>query len=231
MANGGFKREEVVLFTRGGFCKPKSGQNNFSIRHHNTSAEHLTQTVEKSLKSLRTDYIDIFLLDGLDPISDIEQTAAAIEGLKSAGKIRHVGVSGFTVFQHQLLANMLRVPIVTNHVNLNVLNTLALDNGQLDYSRQKYMRAIAIEPLAGGNIENGNDLQAKRVRAVLGELTEKYQANIESLAVAWINKLRVIPLIGSLEENRIRNIAHSFSFELEHEDWYRIYEAGKVWPD
>jgi predicted oxidoreductase len=231
MAKSAIKREDIVLFTKGGYCLPKEGKNSFSIKHHNTSAAHLTATVEQSLKNLRTDYIDIFLLDGLDPISDIEETAAALERLKTSGKIRHIGVSGFTVFQHQLLANMLRIPIVTNHVNLNVLNTLALDNGQLDYSRQKFMRAIAMEPLAGGQIENGTDLQAKRVRATLEELSKKYEANIETLAVAWINKLGVIPLIGSLEETRIRNIAQSFSIDLEHEDWYRIYEAGKVWPD
>jgi predicted oxidoreductase len=93
------------------------------------------------------------------------------------------------------------------------------------------MRALVSEPLAGGHIEKGIDLQARRVRGALESLTEKYQANIESLAVAWINKLGAIPLIGTLEENRIRNIANSFHIQLEHEDWYKLYQAGQVWPD
>jgi predicted oxidoreductase len=225
------KREDIVLFSKAGLCVPHKGKNNFSIRHRNTSEKHIIQTIEESLRNLRTDYIDIFLLDGLDPISDLEETALALNKLKSSGKIKHVGIVNFTVTQHKLLANALGLPIVTNHLNLNVLNTLALDNGQLDYSKQRYMRAIAYEPLAGGHIETGTDLQAKRVRATLNELAEKYHANVESLAVAWINKLGVIPLIGSLHESRIRNIAASFNINLEHEDWYRIYEAGKVWPD
>jgi predicted oxidoreductase len=231
MGKRSFKREDIVLFTKCGFCVPVEGKNSYQLRHRNTSAAHINATLEQSLRNLKTDYVDVFLLDGLDPVSNLEETAFALEKLKSAGKIKNVGVANFNVFQHQLLAGFLQIPIVTNHVNLNLLNTVALDNGQLDYSKQRYMRAVASEPLAGGRIENGKDLQAKKVRGVLEGLSEKYGANIESLAVAWINKLGVIPLIGTLEENRIRNIADSFRIDLEHEDWYLLYEAGKVWPD
>jgi len=231
MGKRSFKREDIVLFTKCGFCVPAEGKNTYPLRHRNTSAAHINATLEQSLKNLKTDYIDVFLLDGLDPISNLEETAFALEKLKSSGKIKNVGVANFNVFQHQLLASFLQIPTVTNHVNLNLLNTVALDNGQLDYSKQRYMRAVASEPLAGGRIENGLDLQAKKVRLVLEGLSEKYNANVESLAVAWINKLGVIPLIGTLEENRIRNIADSFRINLEHEDWYLLYEAGKVWPD
>jgi predicted oxidoreductase len=231
MGKRSFKREDIVLFTKSGFCVPTEGKNTYPIRHRNTSAGHITATLEQSLKNLKTDYIDVFLLDGLDPISNLEETAFALEKLKSSGKIKNVGVANFNVFQHRLLTSFLQIPTVTNHVNLNLLNTVALDNGQLDYSKQRYMRAVASEPLAGGRIEHGQDLQAKKVRGVLESLSEKYAANIESLAVAWINKLGVIPLIGTLEETRIRNIANSFRINLEHEDWYLLYEAGKVWPD
>jgi predicted oxidoreductase len=231
MAKRSFNREDIVLFTKCGLCIPTEGKNTFPIRHRNTSAAHIIASLDQSLINLKTDYIDVFLLEGLDPISNLEETALALEKLKSAGKIRNVGVANFTVFQHQLLTSFLRIPLVTNHGTLNLLNTLALDNGQLDYSKQRYMRTLASEPLAGGRIENPIDLQAKRVHAALESLTEKYNANVESLAVAWINRLGAIPLIGTLEENRIRNIADSFRIQLEHEDWYKLYEAGKVWPD
>jgi predicted oxidoreductase len=231
MAKLGVPRSEVVIFTKCGLCVPDAAKNNYSIRHRNTSAAHIVATLEQSLRHLNTDYVDVFLLDGLDPISNLDEVGLALEKLKSAGKIKNVGVANFNVFEHQLLSSVLRIPLVTNHVTLNLLNTVALDNGQLDYSKQRYMRALASEPLAGGRIENGNDLQAKRVREALESLTEKYDANLESLAVAWINRLGAIPLIGTLEENRIRNIADSFRIHLEHEDWYKLYEAGKVWPD
>lgn len=223
----GIRREELVLFTKCGLCVPAVGKNAYAQPYRNTSAEHITASLEQSLRLLKTDYVDIFLLDGLDHISPLEETALALEKLKAAGKIKNVGMANFTVFQHQLLTSLLRIPLVTNHVHLNLLNTLALDNGQLDYSKQKYMRALASEPLAGGRIEHGTDPQAMRLRQALESLAPKYNANVESLAVAWINRLGAIPLIGTLEPNRIRNIAASFGLQLEHEDWYLLYQAAQ----
>jgi predicted oxidoreductase len=229
--NNNIKREDIVLFTKCGQCVPVAGKNNYTVRQVNTSAAHIQASLEQSLRNLQTEYVDIFLLEGLDAISNLDETAFILEKLKTSGKVKHIGVANFTVFQHQLLANILRIPVVTHHLHLNVLNTTALDNGQLDYIKQKYMRALVSEPLAGGRIENGKDLQAKKVQAALASLSEKYQANAESLAVAWINRLGAIPLIGAIDENRIRNIADSFRINLEHEDWYLLYEAGKIWQD
>jgi predicted oxidoreductase len=226
LAAKGIRREDVVLFTKCGQCQPHANRPGYRVPHTNTSAAHIQASAEASLRNLRTDYIDIFLLDGLDPLSSIEETALALEKLKSSGKVKNIGVANFTVFQHQLLASIMRTPIVTNHIHLNVLNTAALDNGQLDYIKQRYMRPLAAEPLAGGRIENGTDPLAVKVRETLAGLAGKYNANVESLAVAWINKLGAIPLIGTLDENRIRNIAESFSIELDHQDWYAIYNAA-----
>src|SRR5690606_27751686 len=119
----------------------------------------------------KTDYIDIFLLDHLDPISDLEATAQTLENLKRSGKIRNIGIANFSVFQHQLLATYLSTHIVTNHIELNLLNVQALDNGQIDYIKQRYMRPMASTPLAEGRILTGQDEHATRVRAKLEEIS------------------------------------------------------------
>jgi len=185
------------------------------------------KSIDNSLKNLGTDYIDIFLHDHLDPLSNLEETAQVLERLRASGKIRNIGVANFSVFQHQLLASFLRVPIVTHHIELNLLNTTALDNGQLDYIKQKYMRPLAAAPLAGGRIENGTDKLAVRVHYKLEEIGKKYNGNIESLAVAWLIKLGALPLIGTISEQRIRNIVGAFSINLEQQDWYELYNATK----
>ena len=179
------------------------------------------------MRKLGTDYVDIFLLDHLDPLSDLEETALTLERLRGSGKIRNIGVANFSVFQHQLLASYLRVPIVTNHIELNVLNTTALDNGQLDYIKQRYMRPLAAAPLAGGRIENGTDPLAVRVHYKLEELSKKYNAHIESIAVAWLIKLGALPLIGTSSEQRIKNIIDAFNVDLDRQDWYDLYHASK----
>src|SRR4030095_986590 len=172
-------REDLVLFTKCGVNLPHVNRPDVRVKYFDTSASHISKSVDNSLQNLKTDYIDIFLLDQLDPLSNLEETALTLERLRTSGKIRNIGVANFSVFQHQLLASYLRVPIVTNHIELNILNTTALDNGQIDYIKQRYMRPLAAAPLAGGRIENGTDALAVRVHYKLGEIGEKYGANVE----------------------------------------------------
>jgi predicted oxidoreductase len=230
LKEGLFKREEVVLFSKCGLRVPDAQNPDIRVKHYDTSAAHITKSVESSLKKLRTDYLDIFLLDKLDPISNLEETALTLEKLKDSGKIKSIGVANFSVFQHQLLASYLTKPIVTNHIELNLLSTQALDNGQLDYIKQRYMRPLAYAPLAEGRIAAGTDPQAVKVREKLEELSVKYSANIESLAVAWLVKLGALPLIGTTNEQRIRNAANAFTIELDHQDWYDLYNVSVAHP-
>lgn len=231
LKDGLFKREEVVLFSKCGLRVPDAQNPDIRVKHYDTSAAHITKSVESSLKKLRTDYLDIFLLDKLDPISNLEETALTLEKLKDSGKIKSIGVANFSVFQHQLLASYLTKPIVTNHIELNLLRTQALDNGQLDYIKQRYMRPLAYAPLAEGRIAAGTDPQALKVREKLEELSVKYNANIESLAVAWLVKLGALPLIGTTNEERIKNAANAFTIELDHQDWYDLYNVSVAHPN
>ena len=227
IANKSIKREDIILFTKCGLRVPHPSQPSLRIEHVDTSKEHILRSVDNSLKKLRTDYIDIFLLNGFDPIANLEETAIVLRQLKEKGKIKNIGIANFSVFQHQLLASYLQLPIVTNHIELNLLNTTALDNGQIDYIKQRYMRPLASSPLAAGHIADSEDFLATKIRKKLSEISARYNADIESVAVAWIFKLGALPLIGTTDEGRIRNIVKASSIELEREDWWELYEASK----
>jgi predicted oxidoreductase len=222
-----FKREDIVLFTKCGLRIPDASEPDVRTKHYDTSRQHILKSVDNSLRRLKTDYIDIFLLNHLDHISNLEETAYTLQQLKEAGKIKNIGVANFSVFQHQLLAAYLNVPIVTNHIELNLLNTSAIDNGQIDYIKQRYMRPLASAPLAAGRIAYGKDDLAIKVRRKLQELTQKYNADIESIAVAWLIKLGALPLIGTTSEQRIKNIVNAFDIKLDNQDWYELYNTSR----
>lgn len=227
MRKRSFKRTDVVLFSKSGLRVPHSSQPDVRIRHYDTSGRHIRESCENSLRKLNTDYLDIFLLNHLDPVANLEETALALEHLRDSGKVKNIGIVNFSVFQHQLLASYLRIPIVTNHIELNLLNTTALDNGQLDYIKQRYMRPLATAPLAEGRIATGADMLTVHVRQKLQEVAARYNSDIESIAVAWLVKLGALPLIGTTNPQRIRNIAKAFDIELEHQDWYELYSASR----
>ncbi|HMO31919.1 MAG TPA: aldo/keto reductase [Lacibacter sp.] len=221
------KREEVVLFTKAGVCLPHISQPEIRVKHLNSSAEHLTKSLEQSLRNLQTDYVDIFLLNELDAVANLEETAVALQKIKESGKARNIGVVNFSVFQHQLLSSYLRIPIVTNHIELNLLNTTAFDNGQIDYIKQRYMRPLATTPLAEGKIAESSEKVPLRIRAKLEEIAQKYSVSFESVAIAWLVKLGALPLIGTMNEQRIRNIVAAFDVELERQDWYELYHISR----
>jgi len=225
--NKSVKRDELVLFTKCGINLPHPSRPDIRVKHYDTSRKHILKSLENSLRNLRTDYIDIFLLNQLDPLSNLEETALTLHKLRETGKVKNIGVVNFSVFQHQLLSSYLRIPIVTNHIELNLLNTTAFDNGQIDYLKQKYMRPLATAPLAEGRIANSIEKRPLLIRRKLEELSPKYSASIESIAVAWIVKLGALPLIGTTDEQRIRNIVSAFDIDLDRQDWYELYEASR----
>src|SRR5688572_11600385 len=99
MKKKSFRREDIVLFTKCGVNIPHKNRPAVRLLHYDTSAAHILKSIDNSLKNLGTDYIDIFLLDHLDPLSNLEETAQVLERLRSSGKIRNIGVANFSVFQ------------------------------------------------------------------------------------------------------------------------------------
>ena len=64
------------------------------------------------------------------------------------------------------------------------------------------------------------------MRAKLEELSIKYNAGIEALAAAWVIKLGALPLVGTMNTERIKQLVNAFDINLEHQDWYSLYEAA-----
>jgi predicted oxidoreductase len=215
-----FKREDIVISTKSGIRK--TGKGNVFYDH---GAEHIKKSLDTSLKNLKTDYIDIFLLEHNDPLFNVEETAAILSELVLSGKIRFIGVSNFNVSQHRLLASHLSHPIITNHIELSILQASAINDGRLDFIKEQYSKPLAWAPLAGGRILTGKDKKAVNVRKALQEVSKKYSANIEQIAVAWLYKLGALPIIGSPDKKRIKNAASAYSINLSREDWYKIYNT------
>ncbi|MEJ7587697.1 MAG: aldo/keto reductase [Ferruginibacter sp.] len=218
-----FKRDEVVLFSKSGIRRSAKG-----YTYYDTSPDHIVKSVNNSLQHLRTDYLDVFLLHHIDHLSDLESTAQSLMQLVKQGKIKSVGVSNFSVFQHQQLASYLTVPIVTNHVELNLLNISAIEDGRIDFIKQRYSKPLAWAPLADGKISNGLDPKSELVRSKLSEIGQKHNANVELTAVAWLLQLGTLPIIGSLNEERIRNAATATDIKLSPEDWYELYQIAQL---
>ncbi|MBI3238899.1 MAG: aldo/keto reductase, partial [Flavobacteriia bacterium] len=141
LADGTLKRDELVLSTKVGTKQLPEGFG--SGTYYDLSAKNLTQSLEDSLKRLQTEVIDLYILENHDHLSNFEQTASTLLKLQRAGKIKHIGVSNFNVSQQRLLSSYLSQPIITNHIELNLLETDALQDGRLDFIKEQHSRPVA----------------------------------------------------------------------------------------
>lgn len=217
----GLKRQDVVLFAKFGLQK-KDG-----VEYFNNSRSFLLESLDKFLAAQNLDYIDIFLLEGLDFISDLEEIATTLEYIVHTGKAKHIGIANLNNSQHKLLSKFLSIPIVTSHIEMNLLKPDAIFDGRLDFIKETYSKPLVWAPLAGGEILSGGSEKAIKIRKILNEIAQKQNVNIEQLAVAWLIQLGALPIIGSLSLERIQNAAQATEVKLSHEDWYKVFSVVK----
>lgn len=218
-------RNELVLFTKIG---NKQYTATGELVYEPFTEKSIINQVETTLLKLNTDYLDVVLIENYDPLMNVDAVASVLTSLQLRGKIKHVGVSNFNVQQHKLIASRLSHEVVTNHFELNLLNTRALEDGRIDFIKEQYSKPMAFAPLADGAILFGHDFRAVTIRETLQDFTEKYNSNIEQIAVAWIHKLGALPIIGSLSKARINNAATASSIQLSYHDWHVIYDVTKT---
>jgi len=219
------ERNELVLFTKIG---NKQYTATGELVYEPFTEKSITNQIETTLLKLNTDYLDVVLIENYDPLMNVDAVASVLTSLQLRGKIKHVGVSNFNVQQHKLIASRLSHEVVTNHFELNLLNTRALEDGRIDFIKEQYSKPMAFAPLADGAILFGHDFRAVTIRETLQDFTEKYNSNIEQIAVAWIHKLGALPIIGSLSKARINNAATASSIQLSYHDWHVIYDVTKT---
>ena len=102
LQEGNFKRDDLHIITKCGIQNPGQTRNNY-VKHYNYAKDYIIWSAEQSLKNLKTDYLDTFLLHRPSPLMNPSEIAEAINQLKESGKIKNFGVSNFTPSQVDLL--------------------------------------------------------------------------------------------------------------------------------
>jgi aryl-alcohol dehydrogenase-like predicted oxidoreductase len=142
----GLRRENLVIATKGGLRKEGSGV------ARDSSAKAITDGVESSLRSLDTDYIDLYQVHWPDTKTPFEETADALAKLIAAGKIRHVGVSNFSVAQMDAFSESLPVETLQPPYHLLHRN---IEAEILPYTSAHNIGVLVYGPLAHGMLGGG----------------------------------------------------------------------------
>ncbi len=225
-------RESMELVSKCGICLISEKRHENRIQHYNTTPQYIRMSVERSLKKLHTDYLDLILIHRPDPLMDAEEMADIFSTLIAEGKVKHVGVSNFTPSQFDMFQSKLDAPLVTNQVECSLLHLNPIYDGTFDQAQQLNFSPMIWSPFAGGRLFKDQSDRAQQVRKVCKELGSKYEVSMDQIALAWLFQLPCKPqaVVGTGKIERLESAANALNCHVERQDWYYMLEAANGYP-
>ncbi|MGJ8715419.1 MAG: aldo/keto reductase [Maribacter stanieri] len=220
----GIKRENIQLISKCGIQFDVKERSN-RVKHYDYDKDYIISSVERSLKMLQTDYLDLLLLHRPSPLMNPSEIAEAVDKLSEDGKIRQFGVSNFTPSQIQLIEK--EVQVEANQVEFSLSSNAVMNDGTLDDCITYDRLAMSWSPL--GSYFREESKANDRIKKVLVELTKKYDATEDQLLLAWVLKhpSSVHPVVGTATPKRLNMAMEAVAINLELQDWFLMLEANE----
>jgi predicted oxidoreductase len=232
------EREQIMIQSKVGIRKG----------YFDFSSEHILESVDGSLKALKTDYLDLLLLHRPDALVEPEDVAKAFDIHKSSGKVRNFGVSNHTPGQIELLKSAVKQPLIVNQVQLSITHapliaqgvaanragldqSITRDVGLLDYSRLNNMTLQAWSPFQKAFFDGvflGDRENFPELNDVIDELAKTHGVTPTGIAVAWITRhpANIQVVLGTTKPSRVGESAAGSAVPLTRQEWYRLFTAA-----
>jgi len=239
------RRDRAVIATKFGMMAPPEGVKP-------GSAEWATSSCEKSLERLGTDFIDLFILHQPDPTTAIGETLFALGKLVSAGKVREIGCSNFSVAQIEEASEAARAAgmhgfasvqnecslVHTDDLDTVIPACVAHDMAYVPFFplasgvlTGKYRRAA--EPPEGTRLARATPERRSRYandrNFDLAERLERFAADhghsLHELALSWLASLPAVAAVipGATSPEQVRaNTAATMAWELGQEELAQV---------
>lgn len=240
-------RDRCLVVTKCGIVLPAPG-----VQHrYDFSPGHIVRSCEASLRRLGVETIDLYLLHRPDLLMDPAAVAEAFDQLRTQGKVREFGVSNFAPSTVTALQRALSFPLAANQVEAHLGRLDCLYDGTLDQCLAERMTPMAWSPLGGGALGDdaapaaGNSASADaskptdpraallaNLRAEVDAVAAEHGVSRSVVALAWLLKhpAGIVPIVGSINPNRIREATKADEIELSREQWYRLLIAARGTP-
>jgi pyridoxine 4-dehydrogenase len=183
---------DVLIATKGGY-RPGEGR-----------PEVLRGQVEQSLRSLRTEAIDLYYLHRIDPQTPLEESLGALREHVDRGEIRHVGISDVTVEEIQRAREIVPIAAVQNHYNI-------ADRGYddvVDHCAAEGIVFVPYYPLKG---DGG---------PAVGEIADRHGVSANTVKLAWLlqRSPTTVPIPGTRSIEHLRENLGALELELSDEE-------------
>lgn len=243
------QRDEVVIATKV-HGKMHEGPNGSGL-----SRKAILSEIDKSLKRLGTDYVDLYIIHRWDYTTPIEETMEALNDVVRAGKARYIGASAMYAWQFQKALytaqtnGWTRFVSMQNHYNLVYREE---EREMMPLCAEEGVAATPYSPLASGRLARASSETSTRlmtdpiargkydataeadnaVVARVAEVAERYSVPMAHVALAWMwQKAPVVaPVIGATKLSHLESAVGALPVQLTPEDLTYLEEPYAPHP-
>lgn len=193
----------------------------------NASYDGTVRACHASLKRLRTDYLDLYMLHWWSRTHPIEQTMRAMNDLFEAGKIRYIGVSNLDVDQLKAAENALAPQKLAYNQVLYHLRSRGIEHGLIDYCLSRSIAVVGYSPFGQGDFPSPRSRQGQ----TLARIAAKHGKTPRQVALNFLVRrkgLYTIPKASKVEH--VRENAGALGWKLDSQDLALIEETFPLPP-
>ncbi len=197
IVNSGVARNDIFLTTK--------------VWVENYRHDAFLASVDESLKKLRTDYVDLLLLHWPNEAVPLAEQIGALNEVRKAGKVRHIGVSNFNRNLMAQSVALSEAPIVTNQIEYHpYLNQDAV----IEAAREAGMAITGYYGMADGKVFS---------EPVLKDIAAGHGKSVAQIVLRWlVQQEGVIALSKTVSEARVAENVAIFDFALSDEEMATI---------
>lgn len=232
-------RDQYIIATKFGFEIDDNEQLTWQI---NGQKDYVKKAIERSLKNLGTDYIDLYYLHRLDPNTPVEETVGAMGDLVKEGKVGYIGLS--EVSSETIRKAHAVHPLTAVQTEYSLFERSVEEAGILDTMKELGIGFVAYSPLGrgflNGELKSPDDFPADDFRRSIPKFQgEQFYKNIElvneinkiaieknitisQLALAWIISKGILPIPGTKRIKYVEQNIASTEIVLSNNELERL---------
>ncbi len=235
----GNDRDQYIIATKFGWEIDDANKVTWAI---NGKKEYVKKALERSLKNLQTDYIDLYYMHRLDKSTPVEETVQAMSDLVKEGKVRYIGlseVSSETVKRAHAVH-----PVTAVQSEYSLFERTVEERGILQTLNELGIGFVAYSPLGrgflSGQIRTIDDLPENDFRRAIPRFQEAhFYKNIElvkaietlataknvtssQLALAWMISKDIVPIPGTKRRKYLEQNIAAASIPLNEADLSKL---------
>ena len=193
----------------------------------NLKYDDVISAAKRSLKRLKTGYIDLYLIHAPNRDIPIEETTRAMDYLVEKKLVKLIGVSNFSVEQIEEAQQSTRHKIVANQIEYNLLTrekgtgkipwtTDNMESRIIPYCHKNGIIVIAYRPLANGEL-------AKPGIQIIDTLSRKYHKTPAQIAINWlVSKPNIVTIPKAANIEHIKENLGAIGWRMSEEDTYKL---------